>query len=163
MNPFTKGHKHVVDMSLIIFDSVIVGIGHNPTKSTKGQMFTMDQRLRMAAGSLAEHGDRVQVREFQGTAIDFAASVEATAIVRGIRNGMDMVDESSMAHANSLLAEIEIGRTIPTLYVPCPPSLTEISSTRVRELIQLRRSIDVLRHYVLPSVADVVEEEIYNR
>ena len=162
MNPFTKGHKHVVDMSLLIFDSVVVGVGHNPIKETKNQLFTLEQRLRMASASLKEHGDRVIVKEFKGAAVDFAAEVNATAIVRGIRNDMDSACEASMSHANSLMAELEIGRTIPTFYVLCPPSLTEISSSRVRELIELRRSIEVLKHYVLPAVANMIEEEIYH-
>jgi pantetheine-phosphate adenylyltransferase len=163
MNPFTQGHKHVVDMSLVVFDKVVVGIGYNPAKDAQGQLFTMEQRLRMATASLTEHGVRVVVREFKGAAIDFAAEVNATAIVRGIRNDMDNAHEAGMAHANALMAELEIGRVIPTFYVPCPPSLMEISSSRVRELIGLRRSIEVLRHYVLPAVADVIEQEIYSR
>ena len=162
MNPFTKGHKHVVDMGLLIFDTVVVGIGHNPEKEHATPLFTIEQRIRMTRASLADYGDRVMVSEFKGAAIDFADEVQATAILRGIRNDMDSAYEDSMAHANSLMAELEIGRIIPTLYVPCPPSLTEISSSRVRELIELRRSMDVLRHYVLPAVADVIEQEIYN-
>jgi len=162
MNPFTKGHKHVVDMSLLVFDSVVVGIGRNPNKSYKNSLFSIEQRIRMTKESLKEYGDRIQVDEFSGAAIDFANEVEATAIVRGIRNDMDGAFEASMSHANSLMSEIEIGRTIPTLYVPCPPSLTEISSSRVRELVELKRSIEVLRHYVLPPVAEVIEREVYN-
>lgn len=166
MNPFTKGHKHVVDMSLVVFDQVVVGIGYNPEKEGPGQvgvgqLFSIEQKVRMARESLTEYGDRVLVKEFKGAAIDFADQVNATAIVRGIRNGMDNTYEAGMAHANSLMAELEIGRPIPTFYVPCPPSLIEISSSRVRELIGLRRSIEVLRHYVLPAVADVIEQEIY--
>lgn len=163
MNPFTKGHKHVVDMGLLVFDSVVVGVGHNPAKAKKARLFTIEQRIRMASASLAEYGERVTVKEFTGAAIDFADEVQAAAILRGIRNDMDSADEANMSHANALMAELEIGRVIPTFYVPCAPSLTEISSSRVRELIGLRRSIDVLRHYVLPEVATVIEEEIYSR
>jgi len=162
MNPFTKGHKHVVDMSLLVFDSVVVGIGYHPEKSYSDQLFSMEQRIRMTTESLKEYGNRIRVSEFSGAAIDFADEIGATAIVRGIRNDMDGAYEASMSHANSLMSEIEIGGTIPTFYVPCPPSLTEISSSRVRELVELKRSIDVLRHYVLPPVADVIEKEIYN-
>ena len=162
MNPFTKGHKYVVDMSLLVFDAVVVGIGHNPEKSRSDQLFSIEQRTRMTRESLEEYGDRIQVSEFTGAAIDFADEVRATAIVRGIRNDMDGAVEASMSHANSLMSEIEIGRTIPTFYVPCPPSLTEISSSRVRELIELKRSIAVLKHYVLPPGAAVIENELYS-
>jgi pantetheine-phosphate adenylyltransferase len=160
MNPFTRGHKYVVEMGLIVFDRVIVGIGHNPDKAADA-LFTHEQRVEMARGSLAEHGDQVEVRAFTGAAIDFAARVGATAILRGIRNDMDVAYETGMAHANAVMAEVELQRVIPTVYIPCPPALTEISASRVRELIGLRRSIEVLRRYVLPPVAEVIEREIY--
>jgi pantetheine-phosphate adenylyltransferase len=163
MNPFTKGHKYVVDMSLIVFDSVVIGIGKNPAKETENQLFTLDQRIRMTRESLKECGSRAVVSSFSGAAVDFANEMKASAIVRGIRNNMDEAYETSMSHVNSLMAEIEVGRIIPTFYVPCPPSLTEVSSSRVRELIDLRRSMEVLRHFVLPAVADVIEKEIYTK
>ena len=161
MDPFTKGHKHVVDVSLLVFDYVVVGIGVNPDKDESQELFTLDQKIRMAKESVAEHGDRVRVESFSGVAVDFADEIGTTAIVRGIRNDMDHAYESSMSHANALMSEIELKRIIPTFYVPCPPSLIEVSSSRVRELVRLRRSIDVLQHYVLPPVADVIEKEIY--
>jgi pantetheine-phosphate adenylyltransferase len=163
MNPFTKGHKYVVDMSLIVFDSVVVGIGRNPAKDSENSLFTLEQRIRMTRESLKEYGSRVIVSEFAGASIDFANEMKVSAIIRGIRNNMDEAYETSMSHANSLMAEIEIGRIIPTFYVPCPPSLTEVSSSRVRELIELKRSMAVLRHFVLPAVADVIENEIYSK
>ena len=162
LNPFTKGHKHVVDTSLIVFDHVVVGIGVNPDKDDVDEIFSRDQKIRMARESLAEHGNRVRVEFFSGASVDFANEVGATAIVRGIRNDMDHAYESSMSHANALMSELELNRVIPTFYIPCPPSLTEVSSSRVRELVRLRRSINVLRHYVLPPVADVIEKEIYS-
>ncbi len=115
MNPFTKGHKHVVDVSLIVFDSVIVGIGVNPDKAKSSELFTDEQKLRMARESLREYGDRVRVEVYDGASVDFASKVGATALVRGIRNDMDQALESSMSHANALMTEIEHGRLIPTL------------------------------------------------
>jgi pantetheine-phosphate adenylyltransferase len=163
MSPFTKGHKHVVDMSLAVFDKVVVGIGINPDKDESTELFSRDQKIRMARESLSEHTNRVSVEFFTGAAVDFANDIEATAIVRGIRNDMDHAYESSMSHANHLMMEIEHEKTVPTFYVPCPPSLIEVSSSRVRELVGLGRSIEVLRHYVLGPVADVIEKEIYNK
>jgi len=49
---------------------------------------------------------------------------------------------------------------LPSFYVPCPPTLTEVSSSRVRELIELKRSIDVLKQYILPAVAQLTGKEI---
>ena len=106
-------------MSLLVFDAVVVGIGYNPYKSHKNQLFSLEQRIRMTKESLQEYGSRIKVGEFSGTAIDFAADVGATVIVRGIRNDMDGAVEASMSYANLLMSEIEIGRTIPTFHVLC--------------------------------------------
>ena len=39
MSPFTKGHKHVVDMSLTVLYKVLVGIGINPDKDESTEIF----------------------------------------------------------------------------------------------------------------------------
>lgn len=160
MDPFTKGHKHVADTSLIVFDRLVVGIGDNPNKRLNA-LFSLEQRVRMTQACLREYSDRVVVEVFTGAAIDFARRLNATAIVRGLRDETDQAYEASMSHANGLISEIEHGYLIPTFYVPCPPSLTEISSSMVRELIGLKRSMAVLENYVLPEVAIMIQNEVY--
>lgn len=162
MNPFTRGHKHLVDTSLLIFDHVVVAIGANPSKQNEPNLFTNQQRENIVKECLVEHRERVTVTFFSGATVDFAAEIQATAIIRGLRDETDQNYEASMSHANSLISKIEHDRFIPTVYIPCPPALTEISSSLVRELIGLRRSPAVLNEYVLPIVADIVDREIYS-
>ncbi len=161
MNPFTLGHKHLVDTSLLVFDEVIIGIAQNPNK-TGPQLFSAEQKSRIVQSSLAEHGARITISFFNGATVDHAFEQDVTAIVRGLRDETDQVYEASMSHANGLISTIEHGRFIPTIYIPCPPALTEISSSRVRELIELRRSPEVLRQYVLAPVVELIVSEIYN-
>lgn len=160
MNPFTRGHRYVVDAALAVFDHVVIGIGENPDKRPPG-IFTIEQRIRMVQASVSEYGDRVTVTTYTDVSIDYAMAIGARAIIRGIRNGTDHAYEASMTHANGLMARYEHDRFVPTLYVQCPPELTEISATRIRELIQLRRDPQVLAHYVLPPVVELIEQEIY--
>ncbi|MGK0223808.1 MAG: pantetheine-phosphate adenylyltransferase [Limisphaerales bacterium] len=162
MNPFTKGHKYVVDTGLLIFDHVFVGIGINPNKTDDVTLFSREQRIWMCRESLVEHGDRVSVDFFSGASVDYASKVNATAMIRGLRDETDQAYEASISHANALMSELEHGRLIPTIYIPCPPSLTEISSSRARELIELRRSLEVLQNYLLPAVVEMIEREIYS-
>lgn len=163
MNPFTRGHKHLVDTCLLIFDSVVVALGSNPEKEGQVNIFTQEQRERMVTECLLEHGERVTVTFFTGATVDFAAEIRATAIIRGLRDETDQDYEASMSHANHLISTLEHGRHIPTIYFPCPPALTEISSSRVRELIGLRRSTGVLSEYVMPVVANIIAQEIYTK
>lgn len=160
MDPFTRGHKHIVDMSLVLFDKLVVGIGVNPEKPDSG-LFSMSQKVEIVTGCLAEYGDRVSVEPYTGVTIDLAGKLGATVMVRGIRDGTDHAYESSMTWVNSLMGERELGRVIPTVYFQCPPGLTEVSSSRVRELVARRRSLEVLSEYLLPPALELIEHEIY--
>ncbi len=151
MNPFTHGHKHLVDMSMCVFDKVVIGIGLNPDKKS-AVLLSSDERVELTKQCVAEYGDRARVETYEGATVDFALSLGATAMIRGIRNGTDHAYEASMTYANSLMSQEEGGRLVPTLYFQCPPSLMEVSSTRVRELIALKRSEQVLAHYVMEPV-----------
>ena len=155
MNPFTLGHQHLVEMSLLIFDRLVIGVGIHPEKNNSTP-FTIDERLALITASVAEHGDRVSAQSYEGATVDFALKINATAMVRGIRNGTDHAHEASMNFANSLMTEEEGGRLVPTLFFQCPPSLMEVSSTRVRELMMLGRSQNVLSHYVPGPVLEAI-------
>jgi pantetheine-phosphate adenylyltransferase len=156
MNPFTHGHKHLVDISMRLFDELVIGIGANPDKKAS-DLFTSSERVELTKQCVAEFGDRVGVQTYEGATVDFALSISATAMVRGIRNGTDHAYEASMTYANTLMSELEGGRLIPTVYFQCPPALMEVSSTRVRELIALGRGHQVLGHYVMPPVIQMLE------
>jgi pantetheine-phosphate adenylyltransferase len=157
MNPFTLGHQHLVDMSLLIFERLVVAIGSNPEKSASTP-FTLDERLDLIRASVSGYGDRVSVQTYEGATVDFALYINAIAMVRGIRNGTDHAHEASINFANSLMTE-EGGRLVPTLYFQCPPALMEVSSTRVRELMMLGRSDNVLSHYVPSPVLDAIRSK----
>ncbi len=159
MDPFTRGHKHIVDLSLMIFDRLEIGVGINPGK--RDPLFSESQRVDMTIQCVAEYGARVSVRAFEGVTVDLATEIGATAIIRGIRNGTDHAYEANMAFANMLMGKVEHGRVIPTVYFQCSPDLTEISSTRARELIRLRRHKDVLRTFVQEPVISLIDGELH--
>lgn len=158
MNPFTLGHQHLVEMSLLLFEQLVVGVGSQPGKSDSTP-FTLDERLDLIRASVSEYGERVSVQAYEGATVDFALNINAVAMVRGIRNGTDHAHEASMNFANSLMTEEEGGRLIPTLYFQSPPALMEVSSTRVRELMVLGRSDNVLSHYVPSPVLKAIRSK----
>ena len=45
-DPFTNGHLDVIQRGACIFDKLIVGVGHNPEKTS---MFDQSERTQMAA------------------------------------------------------------------------------------------------------------------
>ena len=78
-DPMTFGHLDVIRRASELFDKVIVGVLHN---SAKSPLFSAEERVNILRKA-TEDIPGVEVRSFQGLAVDFAKSCQASAIVRG--------------------------------------------------------------------------------
>ncbi|MFI3264516.1 MAG: pantetheine-phosphate adenylyltransferase [Rikenellaceae bacterium] len=134
-DPFTIGHAAVVEQALRLFDRVIVAVGVN---SAKGSFMSVESRLALVGDLYAEQ-DRVEVTSYQGLTVDFARSVGAVAIVRGVRSTIDFEYERSLAAINSRL-----DKEIITVVLYSPAELADISSNVVRELYSYGHDVDDL-------------------
>ncbi|MFP4145978.1 MAG: pantetheine-phosphate adenylyltransferase [Phycisphaeraceae bacterium] len=104
-DPITNGHLDVIRRGQLLFDELIIGIGHNPAKSA---LFTPEERKEMINQILREEcGSHVRAEIFPGLTVDFAREVGATAILRGLRNVTDLNFEFQIALTNRAIAEIE--------------------------------------------------------
>lgn len=130
-DPFTIGHYSIVKRSLTFMDEVIIGIGLNENKNT---YFPIEKREEMIR-DFYSHEPRVKVASYDSLTIDFARSVDAQFIVRGIRTVKDFEYEETIADVNRKLAGVE------TILLFTEPELTCISSTIVRELLQYGKDI----------------------
>jgi pantetheine-phosphate adenylyltransferase len=75
------------------------------------------------------HELKIKVESFQGLTINFCKAVNATAIIRGLRNPADFEFEKSVAQVNRRLSGIE------TLFLLTAADYSYISSSIVREII----------------------------
>ncbi|MFI3285648.1 MAG: pantetheine-phosphate adenylyltransferase [Rikenellaceae bacterium] len=132
-DPFTRGHAAVVEQALLLFDVVIVAVGHN---SEKRGFLTHKQRCALISDLYANE-QRVEVESYQGLTIDFARSKGATAMIRGVRSVIDFEYERSLSSVNSRLCE-----DVVTLLLFAPAHLADISSNVVRELYSYNHPID---------------------
>lgn len=126
-DPITKGHEEIVRRALPLFDSIIVAIGRNTSKTS---MFTLEQRKQWLVDTF--HGEsRIQVKELDGLTVDFCRYNEAQFILRGIRNGGDFEYERSIAQMNKAMHP-----AIETILLFADPTMAAINSTIVREIIK---------------------------
>lgn len=130
-DPFTRGHQSIVDRTLAIADEVVVAIGCNANKRT---MLTLEQRIE-AIEQLYAGEPRVKVMSYDGLTTDFAASVGATFLVRGVRNIADFEFEKNIADVNRKLTGIE------TVLLVTESEYSHISSSIVRELMSYGRDV----------------------
>ncbi|MFA6471807.1 MAG: pantetheine-phosphate adenylyltransferase [Candidatus Latescibacterota bacterium] len=102
-DPITRGHMDVITRAIRIFDRLVVAIAENPAKKP---LFTFEERINLAQRVVAgmEDCDRVQVVGFENLTVEFARSVGAIAIIRGLRAVSDFEYELQIALTNRKLA-----------------------------------------------------------
>lgn len=124
-DPFTLGHKDIVDRALSsIADEVIIAIGYNCQKT---YAVSVEQRME-SIRSIYNNDKRVCVEAYQGLTTDYAQSIHADFLLRGVRSIKDFEYERDIAEVNKRLAGIE------TVLMFTSPQLACISSSVVREL-----------------------------
>lgn len=130
-DPFTIGHQSLVTRGLALVDEIIISIGVNDKKQT---YFSLEKRLE-AIYNLYKDELRVKVMTYNSLTVDFADSVGAEYILRGIRTVNDFEYEKSIADVNRKLSGIE------TFILFTEPEHTHISSSIVRELLHYGKDI----------------------
>ena len=130
-DPFTIGHADLVKRALQLFDEVIIAVGVNDQKAG---WIPADERVRTIK-ELYKDDSRVRVESYSGLTTDFAHSIGATAILRGVRTVKDFEYEQQMADINRRLTGIE------TVCLFADPQLAAISSSLVRELAHFGKDI----------------------
>ena len=139
-DPITLGHEDIVRRAARMFDQVVVAVASAHHKKTR---FTLDERLAMTREALQDCSN-VQIKTFDGLVIDFAASLGATTMVRGIRSMTDFDYEFQLAGMNRRLAP-----KIDTVFLNTLDVYQCISSTLVREVNNLGGDVT---QFVSPSV-----------
>ncbi len=139
-DPITLGHEDIVRRAARMFDQVVVAVASAHHKKT---MFTLEERLSLTREALQDCPN-VQIKTFDGLVIDFAASLGATTMVRGIRSMTDFDYEFQLAGMNRRLAP-----KIDTVFLNTLDVYQCISSTLVREVNNLGGDVT---QFVSPSV-----------
>ena len=145
-DPITNGHADIIRRALKVVDRLVIGVARN---DGKGPLFATDERVEIVRDEIAhlENGDadRVEVRAFATLLVEFAQSVGARVIIRGLRAVSDFEYELQMASLNARLnPEVE------TVFLMASDRFQFISSRFVKEIGALGGDVS---HFVSPRVA----------
>ncbi len=146
-DPPTNGHVDVINRCLSIFDRVVVGVVHNPSKSP---LFPAEQRVSMLQEVFAGVPN-LEIESFEGLLVDFAEEHGVDVIVKGLRAVTDFDYELQMAQMNFTLAGVD------TLFVATNPAYGYLSSSLVKEVVRLGGSVDEM---VPAPVAAAIKERL---
>lgn len=151
LDPITLGHLDLITRASRLFDKVIIAVAAN---SNKQCLFTADERVSLAKAA-TQGIPHVEVQPFTGLLVNFAQSVNANVIVRGLRAVQDFEYELQIAKMNHHLAP-----SIETIYLTPPSHLSFVASSIVREVASLHGNIDAL---VPPAVRDALNQKYGKR
>ncbi|MEQ1502032.1 MAG: pantetheine-phosphate adenylyltransferase [Myxococcota bacterium] len=141
-DPVTNGHVDVIRRGAVLFDELVVAVGHNPAKRYR---FELDQRVGLVKRAVDR--PNVTVVPFDGLLVDAAAAHGAQVILRGLRALSDFDLEFRNGLANRDLTGIE------TLFLLTDPANIFVSSSLVKEIAS--NGGDVSR-YVPPEVVPLL-------
>lgn len=127
-DPVHLGHLDAIARGSRLFDTLIVGVGINPDKST---LFTLDERAELLHDVCAQFGN-VQIHKFEGLAVRFVRQVGSRIMLRGLRTLSDMEYEFTMSLMNANLdPEIE------TVFLMAKEEYSHVSSSLLRQIATL--------------------------
>jgi len=135
-DPVTIGHLDILERACALFDRVIVSVGARYDKHT---IFTRDERVNLIQEAVGARGrgDVVDVQPFDGLIVNFAQSVGATVLVRGIRNELDFAYENQMAITNR-----HLNPDVETVFLPADPRHAFLSSSLIKEIVKAGGKVD---------------------
>jgi len=147
-DPITNGHLDIIRRASRVCDRLIVAVS---TNAGKGPLFSIEERVALVKEELKENGGNVEVVAFDNLLIQFASSVKATFIIRGLRAVSDFEYEFQMAGMNARLDP-----QIETLFLMASERHQFISSRFVKEIGKLGGEIG---QFVSPRVVERLKKK----
>ncbi|MGA0395176.1 MAG: pantetheine-phosphate adenylyltransferase [Rhodospirillales bacterium] len=144
-DPVTRGHLDIISRATRVVDRLILGVAIN---EDKGPLFTLEERVAMLEEELKNlnnhDGSAIEVKPFDNLLTQFATSVGASVVIRGLRAVSDFEFEFQMVGMNSRLApEVE------TVFLMAADKYQFISSRLVKEIGRLGGDVG---EFVSPAV-----------
>jgi len=134
-DPVTLGHLDIIRRGANVFDEVFVVVLNN---SAKKALFTVEERMNLLK-EVTKDMPNVKVDSFGGLLIDYAESVNAKAIIRGLRAVSDFECEMQITSMNRVLNE-----KIETFFIMTNNQYSFLSSSIVKEVAKYNGNISEL-------------------
>ncbi|MBL0925628.1 MAG: pantetheine-phosphate adenylyltransferase [Sphingomonadaceae bacterium] len=145
-DPITLGHMDIIRRGAMLVDELVIGVTTNAAKSP---MFSDDERISMVEREVAKIGNgNIRVVGFNSLLMDFAESLGATTVIRGIRGVTDFEYEYQLTGMNR-----QLNSRIETVFLMADVSLQPIASRLVKEIALYGGEIG---KFVTPAIRDEV-------
>ena len=150
-DPITNGHVEIIERASKLFDKVYVLISINLKKK---YIFTEQEKIDMVKKAIS-HLDNVEVVVWDSLVVSYASKVNASCIIRGIRNHNDFDNELELAYYNS-----QLNPQVETILLFPSTNNLFVSSSSIKELIKFNQDIC---KYVPSCIKEEIELKIRKR
>ena len=133
-DPITLGHVDIIKRAIPLFDEIIIAIGINADKK---YMYSPEQRQAFMEEVFSDEA-KIKTETYIGLTVDYCKKIDATFILRGLRNPADFEFEKAIAQTNRKLSGIE------TVFLLTSAETSFISSSIVRDILRNNGDVSVL-------------------
>lgn len=151
-DPITNGHISIIKKCQRLFDEVYIVVA---TNSNKKYLFDKLQRITLIQNAIPyTEKDKLVIicLPDNQTLSDFTKENGIKYNIRGIRNAIDYEYEKSMSEINILL-----NSEMQTIFIPCEPNLSNISSSTIKEFLKYKK-YDLVKTFLPESIFNSVKE-----
>ncbi len=154
-DPVTNGHLDIARRAARLFDTVIMAVFDRPNKNL---LFSTAERVELLREATRDM-PRVQVDTYAVLTVEYARSVGASGLVRGLRASSDFEAEFQLAQINQTLAP-----DIDFVAFMADHKYTFFSSSTVREIASLGGDVSwLVPHHVAAALRRVYAQRAQSR
>lgn len=125
-DPPTFGHANVIERASRLFDELHVVIAENIQKS---YLFSSQERYKLMEEIVSDY-ENVYVHVWDRLIVDFARTINAGLLLRGVRAIADFGHEFELSMVNKGLDS-----SLETLFMPTDPKYFVLRSSMIKELV----------------------------
>lgn len=149
-DPVTNGHLDIIKRGSKLFDKLYVLV---PTNINKNSLFTTEERVKLLK-EVTKDINNVEIQATSMMTVDFAKSVNATSMLRGLRMVSDFDYELQLATINR-----HINPDIETVFIMSSHEYSFLSSSSVKEMAKFGGDVS---HFVPSIVKQALDEKYQN-
>ncbi|MFK7769436.1 MAG: pantetheine-phosphate adenylyltransferase [Mariniblastus sp.] len=145
-DPITLGHLNVIERSAKLVDKLVIGIGVNIEKTG---LFLPEERIDLVQRVTA-HLNNVEVKSFQGLAVNFVQACDSKVMIRGVRPLTDIAAEFTMMMANRALND-----ELETVFLMADGEYAHVSSSLIKQVTPLSSDEQLARFVPVEIIPDL--------
>jgi len=149
-DPIHKGHIDVVNRALRFVDKLYIAVADSPHKNP---LFSLNERKDMIDNEFSSSSS-IEVVAFDNLLVEFAKSLNAQVIVRGLRVVSDFEYEFQMVGMNR-----QLNSEIETVFLMADAQRQSISSNFIRDIARLNGDIS---NFTTDYVSGKLKEKFKN-